>query len=625
MKRIASLLVVALAASSTLAQDAPRSDGWVVLPVEEYRALRAKAYPPDPESEPPPVDATLTRVEYDIRVVGESAVGEARMTVDVLKEGWVKVPIPSGLLVREARIDGRPLSLVEKPSPHVLLSRPGRAVLSLQVATAVSSSAGVESLSLPSSLSASTRVALVVSRTGVDLSVSGGLLAERAEATSESRFLAYGRAGEPLAFSWRKKRDDQGASRPLRLRGSVTEIVGLAEDGVQISASVGVEVVQGLASSVELALPEGLVVNEVSGAAVADWEFAAGALRVTFLEPLEGSTSFMVVGEARTAREGTIAVPLLRLRQAERETGGVAVEVLGAGEIKDQAPRGLDAADPSDLGDAVVRRDSPSLVAFRFRPLEGSAARSLTVAVSRYTPQAILVANVEEARYEVLLSEEGKTLVRARYAVRNNQRSFLALTLPGSASLWSASVGGLPIRPGRSAEGALLLPLEKGRTGENAPAFAVEVVYVDRSPAWTADGRANVPLPALDLQVSRTAVVARYSPRFRVTNEPGPFRVGAYEEPASEAFRLPPGAPPAGEAGRLSKREPESKDAIERQSLLDRFQKEGRANRVAGVLPLQVPFPSFGSALFLVSELTPEASAPSLVLSYRRAVKGGGR
>ena len=93
----------------------------------------------------------------------------------------------------------------------------------------------------------------------------------------------------------------------------------------------------------------------------------------------------------------------------------------------------------------------------------------------------MLVANVEEARYDVLVAEDGKTLVRARYAVRNNQRTFLALTLPPQSVLWSAMLAGRPVRPGVSADGAYLLPLQKGRTGENAPTFAVELVYLQRA------------------------------------------------------------------------------------------------------------------------------------------------
>src|SRR5262245_10913074 len=81
---------------------APRTEGWVVIPVEEYRALRLRAFPPDRPPDPPPVDATLTRVEYELRVDGDAATGQARLTVDVLKAGWVSIEIPQGLMVRAA-------------------------------------------------------------------------------------------------------------------------------------------------------------------------------------------------------------------------------------------------------------------------------------------------------------------------------------------------------------------------------------------------------------------------------------------------------------------------------------------------------------------------------------------
>ena len=246
---------------------------------------------------------------------------------------------------------------------------------------------------------------------------------------------------------------------------------------------------QGLAREVVLSTPEGVTINQVTGATVADWSHASGALTVSFLEPLTAAASLVVSAETRAPRDGLVGIPILRMPSAERETGGVAVDVIGAGEITGRQPRGFDPADPSDLGDIIEGRESPSMVAFGFTPLAGSAARALSVTVSRYTPQAVLVANVEEARYDVLVAEDGKLLVRARYAVRNNQRAFLALKLPPQSVLWSAVLAGRPVRPGVSPDGAYLLPLQKGRTGENAPTFAVELVYLQRSSAWTDKGR----------------------------------------------------------------------------------------------------------------------------------------
>ena len=54
------------------------------------------------------------------------------------------------------------------------------------------------------------------------------------------------------------------------------------------------------------------------------------------------------------------------------------------------------------------------------------------------------------------------------------------MTLPAGATLWSASIDGRAIRPGTGQGDTLLLPLPKRRAGEDAPAFVVDLVYVDR-------------------------------------------------------------------------------------------------------------------------------------------------
>jgi hypothetical protein len=272
-------------------------------------------------------------------------------------------------------------------------------------------------------------------------------------------------------------------TQPLRLRGAITQLIGLGEDTTQISAQVQLEVLQGLAKEVRLQLPAQFSVNQVAGAMVADWEVVSQELIVTFLEPVQQSTRFTLSGDLKLPRDGQIDVPLVRLSAAERETGAVGVEVLGAGEIKDRKASGLEEAEAADLAQLIASRQSPSLIAFRLKPAEGKSPRSLAVGVARYTPQAVLTANVEEARYSALIAEDGKMLVHSRLAVRNNQRSFLKVSLPSSAVLWSAAVAGRPVRPGRAPDGSLLVPLEKGRTGEEAPAFAVELVYLDRTPA----------------------------------------------------------------------------------------------------------------------------------------------
>ena len=72
---LGSFIAASLAVAQEKAATSPHAAGWVVLPINEYRVLRAKAYPTEPVPEPPPLDATLTRVDYDLRVAGDLAAG----------------------------------------------------------------------------------------------------------------------------------------------------------------------------------------------------------------------------------------------------------------------------------------------------------------------------------------------------------------------------------------------------------------------------------------------------------------------------------------------------------------------------------------------------------------------
>src|ERR1041385_1022018 len=286
------ILLVMLGAVS--AQTATTTaDGWVVLPVSEYAALKHAAAPAEPEPVAPPVEATLSRIDYELKVDGDLATGEARLTVDVIKNGWVRVAMPDGLIVRDAKLDGRPVNLVMNPTDKgpgradLLLSKTGRSVLTMKIVAPVTTVAGTDILHLPVSDSAISHAVVELTRQGVDVRITGGLLLEHVETASGSRWVANGRGGEPLTFGWRRKIDDEKSTLPLRFRGSVTQLVGLGEDATQVNAEVQVDVMQGLANEVRVQLPEQLTVNQVSGAMVADWDVAGNELKVLFIEPVQ--------------------------------------------------------------------------------------------------------------------------------------------------------------------------------------------------------------------------------------------------------------------------------------------------------------------------------------------------
>src|SRR5204863_8563796 len=165
--------------------------------------------------------------------------------------------------------------------------------------------------------------------------------------------------------------------------------------------------------------------------------------------------------------------------------------------------------------------------ASRYNVTSPKITQTCSVNVNPSAQQAMLMANSEEARYELLMSDDGKTLTLARYAIRKHQRNFVKIALPPGAIVWSASLGGKPARPGQASDGSLLLPLEKGHGGEDKPVFAVEILYVRKTTNWTDKGKVHLALPALDLPVSRTGLLLYYPPLFQVTADPCAFRTQA--------------------------------------------------------------------------------------------------
>ena len=85
--------------------------------------------------------------------------------------------------------------------------------------------------------------------------------------------------------------------------------------------------------------------------------------------------------------------------------------------------------------------------------------------------------------------------------------------------------------------------------------------------------------------------------------DPGPFAA------ALRAPR-PPASPSADRAA--------DRAAGGLQALVERFKNEGGGRTIVGSLPVRVAFPSFGPSVFLASELTAEASAPSVDLLVKR-------
>lgn len=593
------MLVCGLATARGVdAQVRPPVGGWVVIPVDEYQALRSRARGTSAPAST--TSATISRLDYALQHDGDLVAGQARLTIDVSGSGWVRVPLPAGLAVREARLDGQPLVLDPGPPAALHLSRPGRSTLSLEIVVVPEAAGRDVTLSLPASTAAITRVALALPGATHDVTATGGVVWGRDTTSAGTTWTVHGQPATPLVLAWATRVEDARSTLPLRVGTRLDTTVAVRDALMQIVTGVTLEVRQGTARDVIVDVPPGVTVTNVGGPAVDDWRIEGAGVRVVFIDPVTATTAFAVQADA-PAPGGAVSVPLLRVRDAERETGAIVIDVGNEAEVTGATTAGLDPLVEAGHGAATGRT-------FALQPGSAAMSRQLVLQVARYAAEAVPIATVDEARYRVLAGEGGRLLVEAQYHVRNNQRSAVGVTLPGGTTLWSVRVGNHVVTPGQASGGQLVVPIGTASTGAEPVTALVSVLYLQTTTAWTAGTRTALTLPTVDLPVARSGVLVHHPPALRPVADGGTFRptddLGAFQRPfpASTAASL------------VTDMRPGVSDDVA--MLIARAHGSGvTANRATVREPFE--FPAAGPAAFFQTELTPEGVPPVIQLALR--------
>ena len=129
-----------------------------------------------------------------------------------------------------------------------------------------------------------------------------------------------------------------------------------------------------------------------------------------------------------------------------------------------------------------------------FRSWDPEHAVSLLVTKHEYEPVAEVV--VSHMHLNTVVPEEGRATTEAFLVVRNNDRQYLELMLPGNANIRAVTVDGKPETPRRGDDGAVRIPLLSNLRKDQA--FVVAFVYdheVERGGLLFGSVRAESPKP----------------------------------------------------------------------------------------------------------------------------------
>lgn len=509
MKALILMLMIAVVASgqqrntpATVPLPTPGTTGTVTLSLSDYNRLvelATRRSTTSPDEVPQPY--VLSHAVFKLRVENQTLVGTVDIDGSLLEKGSVKTPLTTALTILEAKQSGNPLPLLQEGYSHsAILNGPGPFAVSLSVAAPLAIEAGRAYFLLAVPLASSSKLSIELPGNHANVSVEPGLVTSRNTANGMTRIEAALEPGKLTRIGWTTREIAAPvAQREVRFLSNVKSVVSVGDSQLRVTALGDVNVIQGEAAEFKMTLPAGYELVTASGSTLESHDVSGNTLTLRVHDPARRNHQFLIAIE-RTNRENEAEAPLLAFADAQRETGELLVEGLGAMELKATESGGLRRMDVREAS-AITRSLShfPLQAAFRYNRRASDAPR-LQLEWRTFSDADVLSAVAERATVTTLTNIEGRTLTEISLRVRNHAKPFLKLELPPGVQLLSAEVEGERVRPVEGADGSRIPLLRPGL--DSSQAYNVSFVYYNSGARFGKRGAYDMDLPKLDIPIN---------------------------------------------------------------------------------------------------------------------------
>jgi hypothetical protein len=426
-------------------------------------------------------------------------------TVDIdgalLQKGAVKTPLTTGLTILEAKQGTSPVPLLQEGQHHAaILNGPGPFAVSLGVAAPLTIEAGRASFVLPVPLASSSTLSLELPGSHANVRVEPGLVTSRQTSNGNTVIEVALEPGKPARLWWTTREVAAPvAQREVRFLSDIKTVVSVGDSQLRLTALCDVNVIQGEAAEFKMNLPVGFELTTASGNSLESSDVSGNTLTLRVHDPARRNHQFLIAIE-RNNRETKIDAPLLSFDGAQRETGELLVEGVGAMELEAKESGGLRRMDVREAG-AITRSLSRSSLqaAFRYNR-RGADEPKLQLEWRQFLDADVLSAVAERATVTTLTTAEGRSLTEISLRVRNHAKPFMKVDLPAGAQLLSAEVEGQRVKPVEGTDGSRV-PLLRAGLDSSRP-YTVSFVYISSGARFGKSGAYEMGLAKLDIPVN---------------------------------------------------------------------------------------------------------------------------
>ena len=411
----------------------------VFLPYDKFLELWKAAQEKQPAAAEikPPVAALITDLSAKATVAKDVVTTDATLKIEILKEGWVEVPLRLGdSAITKAMIGDQPARILGDPATgyRLLVEKKGKdpmeVVLAIQFAKAYTKAPGQNTVSFDAPQAPVSKWDVRIPEKGVKVNIRPLLAATEvpagaaAPAANETAVLAFVGAAPSVTIEWTPKAEGATGLEAL-VSVQAQHRLTIDEGAVRTWVQMAYEISRAELARLVIDVPADQKVVNVFDPNVRQWavETVEGVQRITaqLFEPAKNAQS--VVVELEKFAQGDkrdVTLPVVKAVGAGRQQGVVVVQVAQGLRSEPAKCTGLLQVDPNELPPAL--KGTPWAFSYRYAALPFE----LTLSVEKVQPRI-----VADSLVELNLTPEELTIdLTAVYTIERAGVFNLAIEVP---------------------------------------------------------------------------------------------------------------------------------------------------------------------------------------------------
>ncbi len=498
------VLLLILTANQALAEKGTLKslpDTKITVPWDQFMKMMEEFGGKPAPPAPPPVDLAVGRAAYTMSLSGGRLESSVNLEATTYGENWHELFIAGrDTPLITLSVDGKEaVTLIRPDGVWVALPGEGKRTIRAVIACDAPQTPGPHTVTIPGPDAAARRVDLSYPHYYADVGV-GGVVTGSAPGRISSVLSGSGpiEVTYTVAAVERTQPSGKKATGPPEIIAEVLSVTDIEEEALLSWARITYEVRNAPVRSFRVRLPKDLDLLDVTGEGIASWKVSPDRTEVSVsvgYDVIGGYGLLLSFEKSRTGEIGEVSLPKVTPVGALRTTGFLAVVSGGGFEVTEGKSELLTPRDPSELPAGIFSLSSlPPILAYRFT----DPGYSASVVIGKGRDLSALSAFVDSANSVVLVTTDGKMVVRTSYFIRNRSLQFLRITLPKGSVFWSAMVKGMPVRSSTDQNGVVMIPLPMGSDNTGQP-FVVSVVIFVPTRVLSWGGRLELPLPRLEI------------------------------------------------------------------------------------------------------------------------------